>query len=1127
MRKTIVQVMLILVLLLSFSVLSFAQKKHYRYLRDFTYHQKNADKSKEDMIVEFTKKFKKGDIRVLRYVKYEVLENAMLRIKREADVYRQSFFVYLTSDNGGMKGTVAQRRAKLVRASLSGIFNLDPRVRLVSIHFLRKLRPDASMQRTIKIALGVDGEWIRYDKKKKDFIFRHPRRLETVASRFEYYREKDIDYPEIYHPGGGGINDHLAEEIRDDRVTTGLEARKWGEVAPKKNREGIYVYPKLKDKDGNVYEYPTDPMSSDYQEKKRRYMEYVRSNPNLRDDNPDKPKLSSDRYRKFHNQDGEEDSDLLGYQNRLPQNNLGKDNKTRMSEADFVPIGQGKKYTYYTTDGYRVVGNPYAELCKLDEFITRAIWYNKVDRGQRNALVITSKDTFKTLYVSIDGEIPEKIPFLSTGTGEETSMLTQKHLPVLFAGLHRNKVTSNRWVILRSLKDIYKFPSTTAENKRKINIALWEFKRETLKKDTIKGYSLGREAIRVGKLPADERIMVKSRASKRITVTQTEELGFWLPNDEIRAWGYRLISPNEESTRDNSKVEAKYKFESLWEDRFIAYKDGPNGRIVDYYSDRTKFRNLQKTYGKNIKGEEYVLDNMELWQKAQNLINSVLSGDKEAFRLANWADTEAMVLLTMARVKIAYDKYIADNGLAGYSAVNKPVTSFFDMFVRKTGDPRTKNTDGKATETIMEAEKRVVNGFRSLTAYSEDKRSSIVEASLGGIFNKDPRVRLTAIHFLRRMGPSEEMLEDVVKARSILASETNIKENPDTSDYRHAFIDTNLWERVPDAEAFVTENEYRYAGIDDSKELLDPPVRRAPDDYSIVKYEYQMGLKSQLPDENKRIVLYLGQYQLKAPVEELEKLYGFIQRGRLVEAIKRGDVSVITKMSRADFGLLAEFIDNEHMLRVPFVSYHRDAQHKPSRYAIFNENDIRVIKKGIDSTNFLVQKGTAEYLIRFFNFYFDADERENYGLDRTVQQEIIDAMYFYKQDDIVVEEVVLAFEGENPDGRAVIKAGSIEDGYALAEKLNAGGLRVYKTLPVGIRKDIRDAVNGDQEKLPVSLKNILGIIKVRSPKASQPFNYVRVPKDDEGKPERSKVGDPPNYPAGDTNPETAVDTNEG
>jgi hypothetical protein len=1115
-RKPIFQLLLILVLLLSFSILSFSQKTNYRYLKDFSYQMKDVDKSQVELVDEFIAKFKNGDIRIFRYVKYEYLEKAVLKIKKEADVYRVKFFQYLMSEQGGKVS-----REKMVRASLSGIFNLDPRVRLVAINFLRKLIPDASMQRTIKIAIGVDGEWISYDKKRKDYVFKHPRRLETVASRYEYYREKDIDYPEIDHPGMGGINNHLAEEVRDDRMTTGLEARKWGEVAPVKNRDGVYEFPKMVDNNGNVYQYPSNPNSKDFQDRKRRYMEYVRSNPGQADNDPDKPLLPADRYRQYHNQNGEANSDLLGYQNRLPQNNRGWDNETNMREGDYVPLGQGRKYTYITTDGYRVVGNPYAELCKLDEFITRAIWYNKIKRGQMNACVIMSKDTFKTLYVSIDGELPEKIPFLSTGTGEETSMFDHKDVPVIIAGLIKNTTLSNKWVLLRALKDIYKFESTPVSVKRDINAALWEFKRTSLKLDTIKGYTLGREAIRVGKLPADERITVSSRSTITTTYKEAEELGFWLPNDELRAWGYRLISPDGATNLNSPRLEAKYNFDELFNDRFIAYKDGANGRIIDYYNDRTKFRNLQANYGTTIKYEKnkvnLVLDNMELWLKAQNLINAILVGDREAFRLAEWPEVEAMMLLTMYRSKLQLQKYIdTKDNVNNFAEINEPVTSFFDQFVRIAGDQRRKDRDGIPEETIVEAEKRMIADVKFIT-YSEDKRASVVESSLGGIFNKDPRVRLTAVHFLRRMGPSDEMLDDVVKARSILASETNIRENPDTSDYRHAYIDTNLWERHPDSVTLITESQRRYMGIDDTPDLLDPPIRRAQDNYSVRAYEYQMGLLSNLPDEGNRVVPYLGQYQLKAPVEELEKLYKFIQRGRLVRAIKRGDVSVITKMSRADFGVLSEFIDNEYILRVPFVSFHRNSNFKPSNYAIFNEADVKVIKKGIDSTNFLVQKGTGEFLIRFFNFYYDANQRDGYGLDITAQQEIIDAMYFYKQDDIVVEEIVLAFEGENPDGRAVIKAGSVEDGYALAQRLNAGGLRVYRALPVGIRKDIRDAVNGDQEKLPASLKNILGIIKVRSPKASEPFTYVRPTTG-----ETSEVGTPPETPAGATNPEEAV-----
>jgi len=134
-------------------------------------------------------------------------------------------------------------------------------------------------------------------------------------------------------------------------------------------------------------------------------------------------------------------------------------------------------------------------------------------------------------------------------------------------------------------------------------------------------------------------------------------------------------------------------------------------------------------------------------------------------------------------------------------------------------------------------------------------------------------------------------------------------------------------------------------------------------------------------------------------------------------------------------------------------------------------------------------KGTAEFLIRFYNFYdrctdfrtrttkTGCTDGGGYEPNGTYKKEIRDAMYYYIQDDIVVQEFELAFNGENPDGRAVIHAGT-----NLSMHLNPGGERVYLSLPERIRKDIRDAVWGDYERLPEELKNILGIISARAPR---------------------------------------------
>jgi hypothetical protein len=246
---------------------------------------------------------------------------------------------------------------------------------------------------------------------------------------------------------------------------------------------------------------------------------------------------------------------------------------------------------------------------------------------------------------------------------------------------------------------------------------------------------------------------------------------------------------------------------------------------------------------------------------------------------------------------------------------------------------------------------------------------------------------------------------------------------------------------------------------------------------------------------------FYGIYQLKAPAEELEKLYKMIRRAQLVNAVKKGDVNAVRKMTKSEFTILAEAVDNEWTGYIPFQSFHSVnaewGERVPSELAVFDGRDIRVIKAGIDNTNFLVQKGTAEYLIRFYNFYdkctnfqtrgtIDKCQGNGYEPMGTYKKEVRDAMYYYIQDDIVVQEFELAFNGENPDGRAVIRAGS-----DLSMHLNPGGERVYLSLPERIRKDIRDAVWGDYERLPEELKHILGIISTRAPRPNV-INYYNV-----------------------------------
>ena len=212
-RKLIPLLLLILILLFTFVTLSFSQVRQ-QYLRDFSY--LSADlRHIQQRVDDFIDDLKRGDLRAFRYITYDVLERAVLQVKEEALRNKAQLIESYESNNKQMSSSSRNgvpfmdylieygptTRAKLVRCSLQGLFNLDPRVRLTANHFLRRLFPDASMQRIVKMAVGIDSDWISYDRARRDFVFRPPQRLETVASRWEYYREKDLNWPHDVKPG--------------------------------------------------------------------------------------------------------------------------------------------------------------------------------------------------------------------------------------------------------------------------------------------------------------------------------------------------------------------------------------------------------------------------------------------------------------------------------------------------------------------------------------------------------------------------------------------------------------------------------------------------------------------------------------------------------------------------------------------------------------------------------------------------------------------------------------------------------------------------------------------------------------------------------------------------------------
>lgn len=1084
-RKVALQVSLFLLLLLPAS--DVLAQSGLRAISDFSY-LRNDLRSIDQKIEDFITDVRAGNRQAFKYVQYETLEGVVVRLRREAERHPSNRNQTYDRMIAYMIATTAsdpeQARAILERATLPGIFNMDPRVRLVATDWLRGIRPSASMQRAVKLAVGVDIEVIRYDHSRGEFVFRAPRILETVASSYEYYREKDLDWPTSYQVGGPGPNNNAellyqgAPQLRDgstDNTTTGLTARRWGGFAPTYDADRGYMPLTEEERNAILAQYAEELREAEERAQERWGGDVWA--PDL------------DQYRHYpREQVRDEEGVRYGAQLLMEQSAYALG-----AEDVMVPLGQGRKYVYLNRNGQIVLGNPWAELTKLDEFITRKVWWEKIRAGQRNVMTYLSKDTFSTLFRSIDGEVSEWIPMLQFATAEPMMLSrndaaeTGRMIDVFITGLHRNPVLSTKYVILRALKDIYvdryEVLDTTPEMREKINVALWEFRREANRLDLVAGRELVAETITVGKRPVDDWVPILPVSGAGEGPEDVLDLGFRLPNDEIRASGYRLITmepTNQSDPRREAKVNLVDRFNSV----FYAYRRADN-TLITWYNNRTEW--IARAAGQNITADVENVDspwiyNFDQMERAQNLINSILAGDPDVLRTITWPDLEAAIILTLRRVQIQF-------ALAGAGAT-QPVTTFMDQMRTQdvvVANPRHEGNPNVRDRMFINEEQVAREKSFPNNTFSEEKREAIKTAAIGGMFNRDQRVRLTAYHFLRRIGPDESMLDAVILARSIVAGAGAEHVEPDTDDYLNTYIDTNVYERRRDIDyTSVLLNKYKGVipddELDDADKTLQYDILNPA--YTVETNEYQMGMISNRDDERGTLIQYFGLYQMKSPGEELDKLYRFIQRRRLVRAIKRGDVNAIIRLSRADFGVLSEFIDAEYGARVPFVSFHTTAGDPsartalPSPFAIFDEDDIAVIKRGIDSTNFLVQKGTAEYLIHFYNFY------TGFSADDPAKREIRDAMYFYKQDDIAVEEFVLAFEGENPDGRAVIMAGT-----PLSRDLNPGGERVYRTLPNNILKDIRDAVLDETQRLPESLRAILGLITVRATDADANLTY--------------------------------------
>jgi hypothetical protein len=1337
-----------------------------------------------------------------------------------------SFVEYLCD---GDVSPQSETRQRVIRATLQGLYNLDPRIRLTALEWLRRLRPDGVMFRDVERAVEY----------------------ETVASSYEKYRPKNIDIPSIDEPGAYDTNfDKLDYYYNVDESTIYYPFDEYdaetGDMVHPDDKKNYY------DENGNIISL-TEARPNATQLDARKW-----GNGNPFD--PDRRLYEIYKYidvmmeagalRRFRNT---QDGYLLGYQYRLGaayQNdfsqafergesymnveswedfvrriNSATDGNTSINVtvpdgsinanamlneimATMVPIGHGDKYFYRNVRGRRVMGNSWAELIKLREFIVRAIWYDKIVNLELNSLVIISKDSFKTLYLSIDGEAAEDIPFLSTGlrydtgntdvTGKYTypvikdpkeqprgPMLDQRHIPVLIQGLLKNPVYSTKWVIARALKDIYVMTETTAENKSRINWALRQAKYDALAKDVIKGAVLHEELITVGKidftqeynyqvvaLDSDERYPNPPASAtyaggvyipRKRGVTQEQQgpvgiTGFAIPNDEVIARRYTELVYKQgynftqaPTTPAQALQQNQLSFADRVMDSFSFYRyvlnergnpvpasaivrrvEGTQGDtdytapVVTYYSNRDEYLRAKAWYYQQLAGnpsrtfldvEPKPLFNVDHYNRVVNFINRVYEGDNEVMTTVAWEVVESAQLLVMYRLFLMMEsemnltgnpsdlEYFLESAKLLYERNSR--LSFFDAFLEteyaeridlesikvdytnysvaeETGTYKIgpekydyfwrfiespDNDDVNGREVTLDNIASKVKNWSTLgytptlkKNFTQPQRSNFISASLSGLYNKDPRVRLTAIHWLRRLGPSEEMFEEVRKARGILRQDDIIdttlvtglgndttslspieeydldqtdpfndlfrQDRPDTSLDRVEFFDTNIYHRNNYPELFealpgndtlaryrreilfnsIPSQRQQFANAQmDTSMIVDvnayPPSTNNTGDLEnrnrhfhayiyIVSQDFQKfnyyrlnireegdpgeiislddmkptvagGLNyprfefvnnvgqqvlegiasySSLTPQDRDLLqiitianpLYTedryefefkswGMYQFKSPSEELEKLYRFILRERLVNRIRSGrEADIFVGMSRFEFSILALPLDYEYVLRIPMSSFFGldpnygspvqagvnigginilNGDYNPdkafvlpkgelleianedgildayTKYPIFRENQIAFIAQGVDNPNFQVQKGTAEFLIRFYNYYSNLGE--------SIKRDIRDAMFYYKQDDIVIEELTLAIEAEQPQGRAIIKAGS-----RLGNELNPGGVRQYRQiLPAELRRDVRRTINREVQSFDREIANILGVRRRTAVGATDTLGY--------------------------------------
>ncbi len=417
----------------------------------------------ERRIQHFIQALRKGDRKAFLYVEYSLLagydsnlvmgypsknrkrSGVILSLQKEAVNKKTSIIKIITKNDPKI-------RKKVIHATLSGLFNKDPRVRLTAVNFLRRLIPDPIMIKDVKRALL----------------------METVTTEKAKWRPKDIDIPSIENPrlGWGAVTYKNGELIPlnskyYDGYGEGVRGILNGNAKGRYLSEGLYGK-------GERNDYPTDIIVN-YLGDEAKWRVWT--------------KASLLRYGA--------DEKISGFEKMY-----GLSETEKMPKSIYLYMEPRAK----TEALYTAYHSVWEEMKKLELFISRAVWFNRIKNGDLNAMKYISKDTFRVLADQIDGESLKFVPMALAKTsfrkgGADLILKNNRHIFTeseyrqVVVGLLHNRVTSTREECARWLKGLFESSLTSHVVKKEIKKALKEARRRVLIGDTIRGRHLHAEVV--------------------------------------------------------------------------------------------------------------------------------------------------------------------------------------------------------------------------------------------------------------------------------------------------------------------------------------------------------------------------------------------------------------------------------------------------------------------------------------------------------------------------------------------------------------------------------------------------------------------------------------------------------